>query len=212
MNMDTFRNWQARIDALSLRERAFLLLTTGLILGYLLYLLLIQPTWQALHQGQAELESLQTRLTALEIRSRDLASGRATPEQERHDRIAALQAQLAERESRLQARLGGVLAPQQAAQLLQSILAQSRGLQLRQLHSHAGAPLFNKGPTAATDGPAVGRYNLTLEMEGGYDATRRFLQQVEQLPWTLFWDSLEYEVKDHPNAMIKLNLYTLGHS
>ncbi|HSH29980.1 MAG TPA: type II secretion system protein GspM [Thiohalobacter sp.] len=94
MNRDALRDWQARIDALSLRERAFLLLTTGLILGYLLYLLLIQPTWQALHQGQAELESLQTRLTALEIRSRDLASGRATPEQERLDRIAALQAQL----------------------------------------------------------------------------------------------------------------------
>ncbi|RRQ22007.1 type II secretion system protein GspM [Thiohalobacter thiocyanaticus] len=210
MNLDNLRNWQARIDALSLRERAILLLTSGLILGYVLYLLLIRPAWQGLQQGQVELEALQTRLTALEIRSRDLDSGRTSPERERRERIATLEQQLETRQARLQQRLGRVLAPRQAAQLLQSILEQTGGLRLRQLHSHSGSSLFNNDQAAAQAGPSVGRYNLTLEMEGGYNATRRFLQQVEQLPWTLFWDSLEYEVREHPNAMITLNLYTLG--
>lgn len=210
MNLDKLRDWQTRIDALSLRERAILLLSSGLILGYVLYLLLIQPAWQGLQQGRLELEALQTRMTALEIRSRDLDSGRTSPEQERRERIATLEQQLETRQDRLQQRLGRVLAPQQAAQLLQSIMEQSGGLRLRQLHSHSGSPLFNNDQAAAQAGPSVGRYNLTLEMEGGYNATRRFLQQVEQLPWTLFWDSLEYEVREHPNAMITLNLYTLG--
>ena len=210
MNLETLKNWEARIDAMSLRERATVLLTSGLILGYVLYLLLIQPTWIRLQQSQVELENLQTRLTALEVRSRDLGSGRTSPEQERLARIDRLEQALAAREARLQARLGRVLAPRQAAQLLQSILAQTRGLRLHQLHSQPGSALFNELQAEPPGTPTVGRYNLTLEMEGGYDATRRFLEQVEQLPWTLFWDSLEYEVKEHPNAMIKLNLYTLG--
>lgn len=210
MNLDTLRDWQTRIDALSLRERAILLLSSGLILGYTLYLLLIQPAWQDLQQGRGELEALQTRMTTLEIRTRDLDSGRTSPEQERRERIATLEQQLEARQARLQQRLGRVLAPRQAAQLLHSILEQSGGLRLHQLHSHSGGSLFNGGQATAQAGPSVERYNLTLEMEGGYNATRRFLQQVEQLPWTLFWDSLEYEVREHPNAMITLNLYTLG--
>lgn len=210
MNREALRNWGARIDALSLRERAILLLTSALILGYVMFLLLIQPTWVELQERRSELSNMETQLSALQIRSQALNSGETTPEQERRDRIATLQQQLAVREAALQQQLGTVMAPRQAAQLLQNVLEQTEGLRLRHLQSHSGTSLFDAGQTPPPSGAGVARYNLTLQMEGGYAATQRFLEKVEQLPWTLFWDSLDYEVMEYPNALIELNIYTLG--
>ena len=104
--------------------------------------------------------------------------------------------------------------------MLRDILSKDQELKLLQLTTGVldldqnGMAQNSRQPAlSATEGilPAnLGRYRLTLRMEGSYLAALRFLQQLEALPWALFSDQLDIAVQEHPKAQITLQLYTLG--
>lgn len=202
------QRWASTIDALGLRERIFLLLSLVAVLFLLMDTLVYQPALDEQRRSRDAIDNLQARLTLLELESQGIAREQAAdPLAWRNRRVAELEASLGERDDQLRARLGTLVEPRQAAPLLRDILAREPGLTLLGLETEVVSldqALLASLPTN------LGRYQLTLRLEGSYLATLRFLEHLDTLPWALFSEQLELEVEDHPRARITLRLYTLG--
>lgn len=198
--------WMARIDALSLRERAILLMVSLLVLFMLADQLFISPSLKTLRQERVQIADLQSKLSALEVRTAQLGSEQNDPLQNRKTRIAELEAQLSAQGARFEEQLGRLVHPQQAAQLLRDILRKEPGLRLLNLDSAPGEALLGRDETNAR----IVRYNLELRVEGGYLAVLDYLKRLEALPWTFIWSDFDLHVSQHPTSVAQLTVYTLG--
>ena len=196
------------MDALSLRER-LILLGTGLLLAWFLFSnLFIGPALRDLEQRRLEIADWESRLAALEVQTREMAGDGSQAIAGREARLRELQAALAARHAELEGRLGTLLAPHQAAHLLRDLLRGHRDLRLLALETGDLAPW---PATDAAGAPAgLARYDLHLELEGGYLAALDYLATLESLPWRLMWERFELETGDHRRARIRIDLYTLG--
>ncbi|OSM01712.1 putative MSHA biogenesis protein, MshJ [Magnetofaba australis IT-1] len=56
----------------------------------------------------------------------------------------------------------------------------------------------------------VFRHGVKIEFQGSYADTREFLRRIEALPWTLFWDELDYKVDQFPGARIVMVVYAIS--
>jgi MSHA biogenesis protein MshJ len=207
--------WAATIDALGLRERVFLLLSLVAVLFLVMDALLYQPALADQRRARDAIDNLQLRLVVLEQQSRDLArDGEADPMGWRKRRVAELETELASLDGRIREHLGTLVDPRLAAPMLRDIIDQEQDLTLIGLETTAASLGPSLDPALAGGGgylPAsLGRYQLTLQLEGSYLATLRFLERLEALPWALFSEQLDLEVEEHPRARITLRLYTLG--
>jgi len=119
--------------------------------------------------------------------------------------------QLADLEEQLRDRLGTLLKPSQAVEVLEQVLGQEHDLKLIEVEAVSkpltGLEFEGQMELAVSD---IGRYELRLELEGSYLGTLRYLRALEALPWKFFWESVEYEVIEYPLARVTLQLYTLG--
>ena len=200
--------WAETIDALGLRERVFLLLSLVAVLFLLMDSLVYQPALVEQRHTLDAIGNLQIRLAVLEQESRHLAEDGATdPLGWRTRRVSELETGLADLDRRIQEQLGMLVDGPLAAPMLRDIINQEQDLTLIELQTDRVGLEPSRHPTLPA---GLGRYQLTLQLEGSYLATLRFLERLETLPWALFSEQLDLEVEQHPRARITLKLYTLG--
>jgi len=201
-----------RIDALNLRERTliFIAIVAVLLAG-----------WNAFVNSyfQKERNQLLQRFTEIDAR-RDalnwatesvLARDRIDPDRELKSQLASLNAEWDALTTRKEALAESFMPPRQMAELLQSLLKNAGSLQLVSLETAPAQPLFwggGKENDVAKAMPEVYRHDLTIEFEGGYFDTLSYLRELERQP--VFWDSIDYRVKSHPKASVRLKVYTLS--
>lgn len=205
------------IDAKELRERALLLVAGAVLMYFIFDTLALQPAFRQQQQTQAEITAWEQQLGVLQQRSGLLdATTGVDPAEQR----AQLRSELEALERRVQDKLGALLEPEQAVELLKQVLAQEQDLELIEVtaesRSLTGTELdTNDSPADSepdTDGQVagIGRYQMQLELEGSYLATLRYLEALESLPWKFYWEGVELEVTEHPRARVTLDVYTLG--
>lgn len=212
---ERLRHWAATVDGLGLRERIFLLISVVAVLFLFMDSLVYQPAVTRQRRMNDGIDNLQRQLTVLETASRELAQvAPLEPFGWRERRLEELETRRDELDARIRDQLGLVVDPRQAARMLRDILERDRDLTLLELTTGTDRIDLDQAlPGADAALPAnLGRYPLTLRLEGSYLAALHFLEQLEQLPWALFYDSIDIRVQQHPRALIELQLYTLGAS
>lgn len=56
----------------------------------------------------------------------------------------------------------------------------------------------------------VYRHGLVLQFRGSYFNTLQYLQYLESLSGSFYWDRLDFQVDDWPTASVTLELHTLS--
>lgn len=197
--------WQqlsARVDALSLRERAAVLLMVIAVLVFLWYQLLMLPLQAVQTAKQDQIAAQQARLTKVnEALTGLLTSPTGAPAAER----TRLESELSRLNDAIGARTGELIGPEEMTRVLEEVLAKNTRLRLVEVQSLPPEPLF-----ADVAGGNVYRHGVAITVEGRYLDTLDYLRALEALPWHFYWDSLELHTVDYPTNRITLVVYTLS--
>ena len=206
-------HWQEVIDAFGLRERIFMLLGSIAILFFLMDTLVYQPAMDKQKRTTNAIENLQLQMSVLEMEAQSLnqENAGAEPYADRQRHLRELHERRMAVDNTLQQQLGLVVEPAQAAQLLRDIINREQDLKLLQLSTEVARLDASDDSVQGNTLPQnLGRYQLTLQLEGNFISAQRFLEKIENLSWALFTEQLDITVTKHPNAIITLKIYTLG--
>jgi MSHA biogenesis protein MshJ len=213
--MTRFQQWHEAFAALKLTERRLIFIATAVLLPYLTVLFLLEPGWRQVQQLQQQLRQTKAQFQALEQQSGQLL---LSLQQDPNRQIKAQLASEAQRQTELSQQIrqltGRYVGPEQMLSLLQDVLQQSPGVQLQQLSSKqpepVRLPVSSTATNAADTQPMLYRHITVLTFHGDYLRLQQFLQQLEALPWQLHWRQLDYQVLQHPQAELTLQLETIS--
>lgn len=216
----TFSSLSASIEKFeqkTLRERLLLLAAIAVVLFFCVDSFLLTPQKKQLKQLAAQIETDQAALQQLSQQiaqaKGQLARRNAPDHQAELDtllhNIETVDALLSEDD-------GSAL---QLAALLRAMLHTAPGISLLSLKTLPVTALLgqpsaaNKNKTAADTMPppiVVHRHGVEIIIKGNYLALLPYLARLHDYPKRLFWSELRLEVEKHPNAILRLSLYTLS--
>lgn len=207
----------ARIDAMTLRERA-IVFTSLLAVLFLFADQLLFPTQQRVQQQlekqiQEQLGQLNTINGQIERIVRDNTED---PDALLRMRLEALRKQYAELELSAGDITRGLVSPREMTRLVYAMLRENRSLQLVKAENlkPEAIPLAaasNPGPvTGGVSGPAVYRHGLRLQVRGRYPDIVRYLHTLENLSWRVMWGEVHLETANYPVTNATLTIYTLS--
>lgn len=205
--MSVWQDLQLKFNQLPQSRRKFWFVLTLLFVAYLGIWVLLLPQWQAYKTEQAKLEQqratnrlIVTQIEAIDIR---LAGDPLAPLK---NQLASLQGQLQEVNARLQAETNYVSASENR-ELLKALLSSASELEVQSAQALPAERVYGDGEATAG---AIYKHRLQLVLRGTYSETFTYFKRLEQLPWSFYWQRLDYRVAEHPQAEITLEIYTLS--
>ena len=216
--MALWARWSARIDELSLRERALAFVVAAAALVILVHVVALRPL---LAQQRAYLDRIkqdQGQLNSInDVLLKSAKAPNEDPHAARRQRVRELEARIARSERTLAERRKGQLTPDQLTRLLQDIVGRNRNLRVQALRVLPGmalsvaAPATPKGAAPKAAGPLY-RHQVEVEMAGSYLDLLKYLEDVEALPWRLTWTSVDLRTAVYPEIRLKGTLQTISAS
>jgi MSHA biogenesis protein MshJ len=230
----------AKIDAMSLRERAMVFLAAAFVLISLLNTLLLDPLLakqkalsQKVVQQQDQMREQQATIQAL------LNAKRDDQKSPLRLRAAQLRTQIQEQKQYLSSRSDRLVQPEQIAHLLEQVLRQQGKLQLLKLETLPLAPLIEEDSVMQITGveqtvvknngvvrrvvtingveqpqPAkeneIFKHGVKITVRGSYLDVLRYLTALENMPTQMFWGEMTFKVESYPDAVVSLTLFTLS--
>ena len=223
----------ARIDALTVRERALLFAAAVAVIAFAGHQFLLAPAYQA--QAKLLERILQQRNDAMRIDAEVIAKVHAyqvDPDASTRERLAAVRQETVQLGESLMAMQHGLVAPERMAPLLEAILRANGRLQLVSMRTLPVEPLTggeagSAGTGAATPGQAPGapvpapadaarpagllyRHGVEVTVRGNYLDMVDYMSALEAMPTRLFWGRAQLDVEQHPASRLTLTLYTLS--
>jgi MSHA biogenesis protein MshJ len=196
----------ARIDDMSLRERAMLFASISLVILLLAYAALLDPVLRKqkslidrVARDQNQINEIRGQIEQI-VRAGD-AKGRH-PEQVAVD---ALERQIAELDRSLAAKQSGLIAPERLPALLKDILGRSKGVELESLRLLPGVPV-----KAGTGETSLYRHGVELAVKGSYFELLQYLEELEKRSSVLLWGSVELQVDQYPDVRLRVVIHSLS--
>jgi len=215
--MALWAQWSAKLDELSLRERALVFVAVAAVVVLLVHAVALQPL---LREQRAYLERVKQNQTQLQSINDALLKGAQgaahDPRVAKRERIRALEGQVAASERALAERRKEQITPEQLTRLLQDIVGRNGNLRVHALRVLPGTPLSAAPTTGMPPAPpgrgALYRHAVEVEMSGSYLELLSYLEEVEALPWRLGWASVELKTTAYPEVHLKATLSTVSAS
>ena len=196
----------ARIDDMSLRERAMLFASISLVILLVAYAALLDPVLRKqkslidrVARDQNQINEIRGQIEQI-VRAGD-AKGRR-PEQAA---VEALERQIAELDRSLAAKQSGLIAPERLPALLKDILGRSKGVELESLRLLPGVPV-----KAGTGETSLYRHGVELAVKGSYFELLQYLEELEKRSSVLLWGSVELQVDQYPDVRLRVVIHSLS--
>lgn len=215
----------AKFDALQMREKRMVAAAVlfGIVMGG--YTFGVEPAQQRaaalrkqIAQQKTDMQTAQAQLAILKAQMRD-------PDAPNRQALAETRAKLAVADRALQEFDAKLVPPERVPQLLQSVLAHHRGLQLVSLQTLPPAPLLTPKteektaagavrPTtpaaSAEKGGNIHKHGLEIRMAGSYLDLLAYVEELERLPQKLLWGRMSLSTAAWPRSELTLTVYTLS--
>ena len=106
----------------------------------------------------------------------------------------------------------GLIPANRLLDVLRDVLKQSNELTIKHIEflPPAKLKLSDLSDSAEPEASGVFKHTVELSMQGNYFDLLHYLQGLEDLPWTIYWDSLNYQVSGYPLADIELKVSTMS--
>ena len=210
MTLD-WKSFAARVDDMSLRERAMLFASASLVILVFAHVALIDPVLRK-HKSLIDRVSRdQTQVNAVRAQIEQIVKSDGS--QARHpdeEAIAALERKIAEAEGEIEARQSSLIAPERLPALLKEILGRSQTLRLESLRLLPGVPVgVSRGAKTA---PGLYRHGVEVTLKGSYFDLLRYLEELEKRSSVLLWGKVELLSEHYPEVRLHVVIHTLSPS
>jgi len=213
----TFAASIEKFEQKTLRERLLLLAACAVVLFFCVDSLLLTPQKKQIRQLTVQIESNQTALQGVSQHiaqaTSQLARRNAPEHQAELDallhNIATVDALLSEddgRALRLSALLRAMLHTAPGLSLMSLKTLPVTALPGTQTADHKSTPDEDEAPPPVV----VHRHGVDIVIKGNFLALLPYLARLHDYPKRLFWSELRLEVEKHPDAILRLSLYTLS--
>ena len=206
----------AKVDAMSLRERALIFAAAAFLLVSLFDSLFLEPllakqkmlSAQVIQQ-QEKMKEAQSRIAAL------LQAKQADANSPQRERIRLLRQQIADGNAYLNDRRDKLVPPEKMAQLLEQVLNKNDRLKLVALNTLPVSPLIEPSPDAPASQTTglerqIYKHGVKITVRGNYADLLQYLTALEKLPTQMYWGGAKMDVVQHPTVELTLTLYTLS--
>ena len=214
-----WKAWIARIDDMSLRERAMLFGSVALVVVVAAHVTLFD---RLLTKQKGLIERVardQSQLKA--VREQVQSALKESQAQVRHPdeaAIADLESKIREAEKSVEAKQRAFIAPEELPVLLRQMLGRNPQLKLESLRLLPGTPLQTPGTAASASGKPAGpqtgaevyRHGVAVTLKGSYFDLLQYLSELEKLPAPLLWGAIELQVDQYPEVKLTLIVHTLS--
>lgn len=205
----------AKIDGMSLRERALIFAAAAFAVVSLINTFFLDPLLaqqkrlsSQVVQQQEKMKETQAQLTSL------LQAKQADEHAPQRQRISQLRAQIAEGDAYLKATQDKLVPPEKMAALLEQVLAKNDRLQLVTLNTLPVSlfiePSADQAVKAAVQEKQIFKHGVQMTVRGSYADLMQYLTALEKMPTQMFWGMAKMNVVQYPNAELTLTLYTLS--
>jgi len=215
----------AKLEAMSLRERVFVFVAVIFLLLFLVNYLLLDPLMarqktmrtQVMQQHEMLLQAQMQIATMVQ----DNSSNSSSPQQAQ---IKQFKAEMAEGNAYLQNSRERLVQPEKMAEHLRQLLSRNSRLILVSLQTMPVAPLLEqsedksfkkaqavKASTASSlVDKQVFKHGVQLTVRGNYLDLLQYLNALEKLPQQMYWAKAQLAVTQYPASELSLTLYTLS--
>ncbi|MBZ0091196.1 MAG: type II secretion system protein M [Sulfuricellaceae bacterium] len=217
-----------KFDTRAQRERSLIFLTAILAVMGIIYLAAIEPAQKKFYQASSTLEEKQNQLSQVRSRIETLKSPYGDPDYANRERLKFLKKEDANNTELLKNVQKSLVPPGQMADLIESMLNRNRQVKLVALKTLPAIPLLKKASTDTkgkaasqisifddlTEKPAseqtLYRHTIEMTLEGSYLDLMRYLSELENLSWKMYWESVKLDVTAYPRSRLTIRVYTLS--
>lgn len=197
-----------RINALSLRERALLLLAVLAVVFLVWDFAFLQPLGERRESVRNELQAVRERVQELTGNLQELAGSRSRdPNRELARERDSLAEEVRALETRLAERHAGVATPRESIAVLAGLLARRSGVEIVALENLEAERLMN---SAGNPVPGLYVHRVRIIIESDFAGIGDYLQRTETLPKGVFWEALRLSVPDWPTNRVELTLFSIS--
>ena len=191
----------ARIDDMTLRQRAMLFATISLALVALAHVILLEPLLVRQKSLIERAKRDQSQLAAVRAQIGDMLKGQQADSEQAG--LRDLEKRTSEAEQALTTKKQSFAAATRLPALLQDLLGQGRGVKLEVLRVLPGTQL--EGGASQ-----LYRHGVEMTLSGSYLDLLQYLARLEALPVRLLWGSGDLQVDQYPIVRLRLQVYTLS--
>ena len=201
-----------RFDALTLRERVLVFGATVALVFVVWQFFMMDPLADREQAARRELGAVEERiksinraLAATAARIDDPARTDARAQAER------LRLQMDGLNAELEGYLENLIAPEDMAEVLEDVLVRQGRLRLVSMRNLPVEPLAEReDPEMSGDDVGLYKHGLEITLEGRYLDCLAYLDELEELPWRIYWEVFDLQSEQHPKNTILLRVHTLS--
>lgn len=204
--------YEARIDALSLRERVMVFVAALVVVLFLGNALFIDPAVMRKRVLVDQMTRQSKELQGLQLQIAELEKKRADPDAANVTRRDNLRNEIAVIDDSLKDMRSSLVPAQNMKALLQDVLARNPRLQLVAMRTLPVAPLVDKSNAAekAVTGGGVFKHGIQVTVQGSYADLHDYLSRLEKINWRMFWAQASLNTDDYPRLALTVTVYTLS--
>ncbi|MGZ8293083.1 MAG: hypothetical protein ACXW2U_05670 [Telluria sp.] len=216
----------ARIDALSLRERAMVFAAAAAAIVFVAYSVMLGPLFERQKALRTQIDQARNNIGGIDAEITAKVQGFAVdPDAPNRALLARVNGDIAALGAELRAMEQGMVAPERVAALLESILAANGKLSLVSMRTLPVSPVTETSynPAAATAAAATPgaepapapvtllyRHGVEITLRGNYLDMVGYMNALEAMPTRMLWGSAVLDVEEYPNSRLTLTLYTMS--
>jgi len=203
-----FNNLQDKFEALTQREKFFVIVAVLVALWVGWDNFFYQPTQKKRMARQLELNSLKQQITDLQLTAIKLENSSHTdPNLNIQHQLLRLKTEYTRLQSLMLQNEKNFVPPHLMAVALSDILNRNNRLALIKLDT---LPITTLLKSKQPQLNPIYKHGLTITFSGSYLDTLHYLKALESMPWHFIWESIDYQVKDYPIAETTLRVHTLS--
>ena len=221
---EQWRKYAARMDALSLRERAMVFAAVVAVVAFMMNALFIDPLASRNKALSARMAQQQMDLKAIEGQIQVLEKKRTDPDAAIMTQRDGIKRQIAEIDESLKDMQQSLVPAQNMKAVLQEMLARNPRLQLIAMRTLPVTPLVEKrdkaekpdaASSASRETPAasegsVFKHGVQITIQGSYADLHDYLARLERQSWRMFWSRASLNADVYPRLTLTVTIYTLS--